>query len=173
MTHLSLGLATEEVLINDSTEDNVLPDANEVSRPSCSTLETIDFHSGTLSALISIEDSLTSRFDEACQANSVDYSLRNVLVRTVPFSSSILGSDDDHPLSEVDLGELSDSSDGYSSDQSESSDEPLDDDVPALLYEMVEFIRSANLNKTTASSLLSLLRSAGCDPDLPRTVDQL
>ena len=61
MKHLPLGLATEEVLINDSTEDNVLPDANEISRASGSALETIDFHSGKLSALISIEDRVSLR----------------------------------------------------------------------------------------------------------------
>jgi hypothetical protein len=61
MKHLFLGLATEEVLIDDSTKDNVLPDANEVSRPSGSALETIDFHSSKRSALVSIEDRVSLR----------------------------------------------------------------------------------------------------------------
>ena len=170
---LFLSLATEAFLVNESTEDNLLLDPNEVSRPSIPMIEPIDLHSSKPSALVSTEDATVLRGSLKFIKLAVDSSRGDVLVWTVSFSSPILGSDDDRPSSEVDLGELSDSQDGHSSDQSESSDERSDDDQPAFLYEMVEFIRSANLNKTTTSSLLSLLRSVGCDQDLPRTVDQL
>ena len=56
MDYLSLSLATEEAPMDDSTEDSVLPDETEVSRPAGSPIEPIGFHSSKPSAFISIRD---------------------------------------------------------------------------------------------------------------------
>ena len=42
--------------MDDSTEEDVLPEAIEVSLPSGSTIEPIDFHSSKSSVLVSIRD---------------------------------------------------------------------------------------------------------------------
>jgi hypothetical protein len=89
------------------------------------------------------------------------------------FTASILDGEEDDFRSNVSLDELLNPQDHGDQDSSESSSKRCNDNEQAFLNKVVEFIRLANLNKTTTSELLSLLRSTGTGHNLPRTIDQL
>lgn len=50
---------------------------------------------------------------------------------------------------------------------------PVEDEDQIFYQQVIEFIRDANLNKTTASSLLSLLRSSTSCGNMPSSLDEL
>ncbi|CAF2853088.1 unnamed protein product [Rotaria sp. Silwood2] len=67
----------------------------------------------------------------------------------------------------------SDSQSDYSSDENEASHDQIEIERQNFLQQLIEFIRDANLNKTTTSSLLSLLNSSKFYDEIPASINQL
>ncbi|CAF3701611.1 unnamed protein product [Rotaria sp. Silwood1] len=66
-----------------------------------------------------------------------------------------------------------DSQSDYSSDESEATHDQIEIERQTFLQQLIEFIRDANLNKTTTSSLLSLLNSSKSYDEIPVSINQL